>query len=130
MVYWAEIDERAKRLKLWARRKRGNKQLFSSGCGQQLGSIAEAYECEVRDLPCFEYLTTVVIKLYRRRCPDSGVKTKTVPHLPGRAPFCQRFEDAVRLACESAVVRRGALQFGLAANTVRAIDLRDLQRWS
>lgn len=30
-VYRAEIDERAKRLKLWVRRKRGNKQLICSG---------------------------------------------------------------------------------------------------
>jgi DNA-directed RNA polymerase subunit RPC12/RpoP len=73
-VYRAEIDERAKRLKLWVRRKRGNKQLVCSGCGQLVSAIAETYEREVRDLPCFEYLTTVVIELYRLRCPDCGVK--------------------------------------------------------
>ena len=33
-------------------------------------------------------------------------------------------------ACESAAVRRVAHQFGLAASTVRAIDLRYLQRWA
>jgi transposase len=33
-------------------------------------------------------------------------------------------------ACESAAARRVALQFGLSTNTVRAIDLRYLQRWS
>jgi transposase len=36
----------------------------------------------------------------------------------------------VGLACESASVRQVARQFGLAASTVRAIDLRYLQRWS
>jgi hypothetical protein len=34
------------------------------------------------------------------------------------------------LVCESASVRQAARQFGLAASTVRAIDLRYLQRWS
>ena len=34
------------------------------------------------------------------------------------------------LACESASVRQVARQFGLAASTVCAIDLRYLQRWS
>ena len=34
------------------------------------------------------------------------------------------------LACESASVRQVARQFGLVASTVRAIDLRYLQRWS
>jgi transposase len=36
----------------------------------------------------------------------------------------------VGLVCESASVRQVARQFGLAASTVRAIDLRYLQRWS
>ena len=129
-VYRAEIDERAKRLKLWVRRKRGNKQLICSGCGQLVNVIAESYEREVRDLPCFEYLTTVVIELYRLRCPGCGVKVEKVPLLPSKAPFIKRFEDAVGLACESAAARRVAQQFGLSTNTVRAIDLRYLQRWS
>ena len=34
------------------------------------------------------------------------------------------------LACESAAVRRVARQFGLAASTVRAIDVRYLKRWA
>ena len=47
-----------------------------------------------------------------------------------KAPFSKDFEDAVGLACESASVRQVARQFGLAASTVRAIDLRYLKRWS
>lgn len=129
-VYRHEIDEPAKRLKLWVRRKRGNKQLVCSGCGRLTGVIVESYEREVRDLPCFEYLTTVVIELYRLRCPNCGVKSEKVPLLPSKAPFSKRFEDAVGLACESAAARRVAQQFGLSASTVRAIDLRCLERWS
>jgi transposase len=129
-VYRAEIDERAKRLKLWVRRKRGNKQLVCSGCGQAVSAIAETYEREVRDLPWSEYLTTVVVELYRLRCPRCGVKAEKVPVLPSKAPFSQRFEDAVGLACESAAARRVGKQFGLSTSTVQAIDLRYLQRWS
>jgi len=84
----------------------------------------------VRDLPCFEYRTTVVVELYRVRCPDCGIKAEKVPLLPTKAPFSKRFEEAVGLACESAPVRRVARQFGLAASTVRAIDLRYLKRWA
>jgi len=36
---------------------------------------------------------------------------------------------SVGLACESAPARRVARQFGLAESTVRAIDLRYLERW-
>jgi transposase len=72
----------------------------------------------------------VVVELYRVRCPDCGLKREKVPQLPSKAPFSKRFEDAVGLACESAAVRRVARQFGLASSTVRAIDLRYLQRWA
>ena len=129
-VYRHEIDEQAKTLKLWVRRKRGNRKLICSGCGRKLAEAYDSYEREVRDLPCFEFRTTVVIELYRVRCPDCGVKTEKVPQLPSKAPFSKRFEEAVGLACESAAVRRVARQFGLASSTVRAIDLRYLSRWA
>ena len=129
-VYRSEINEAAKTLRLWVRRKRGNGKLECSGCGRRISEIAEVYEREVRDLPWSEYRTTVVIELYRVRCPGCGVKAEKVPLLPSKAPFSKRFEEAVGHACESAAVRRVARQFGLAASTVRAIDLRYLERWA
>ena len=129
-VYRHEINEEAKTLKLWVRRKRGNRKLVCSGCGRKLSEVYDTYEREVRDLPCFEFRTTVVIELYRVRCPDCGVKTEKVPQLPSKAPFSKRFEEAVGLACESAAVRRVARQFGLSPSTVRAIDIRYLKRWA
>jgi transposase len=129
-VWRSEIDEPAKRLRLWVRRKRGNRVLVCSACGRRVHEIAEIYEREVRDLPCFEYRTTVVIELYRLKCPDCGVKAEAVVQLPSKAPFSKRFEDAVGQACESAAARRVARQFGLAESTVRGIDLRYLERWN
>jgi hypothetical protein len=72
----------------------------------------------------------VVIELYRVRCPDGGIKADKVALLLSKAPFSKRFEEAVGQACESAAVQRVARQFGSAASTVRAIDLRYLQSWS
>jgi transposase len=129
-VYQHEINEAGKTLKLWVRRKRGNRKLVCSGCGRKLAEAYDRYEREVRDLPWSEFRTTVVVELYRVRCPDCGVKTEKVPQLPSKAPFSKRFEEAVGLACESAAVRRVARQFGLASSTVRAIDLRYLRRWA
>src|SRR6202140_4279595 len=129
-VYRSEIEEEAKRLRLWVRRKRGNRKLEYSGCGRRISQVAEVYEREVRDLPWSEYRTTVVIELYRVRCPDCRIKAEKVPQLPSKAPFSKRFEEAVGLACESAAVRRVARQFGLSSSTVRAIDLRYLRRWA
>ena len=121
-VYGHEIDEQGKRLKLWVRRRRANRLLVCSGCGKPTAGVVASYEREVRDLPCFEYLTTVVVELYRVRCPDCGVKTEKVPLLPSKAPFSKRFE--------SAAASRVARQFGLAASTVRAIDQGYLARWA
>ena len=112
------------------RRKRGNQVLICSGCGRRVQEIATVYEREVRDLPCFEYRTTVVVELYRVKCPDCGLKAERVAQLPSKAPFSKRFEDAVGQACESAAARRVAKQFGMAESTVRGMDLRYLERWA
>jgi transposase len=58
------------------------------------------------------------------------VKAEKIEALPSNAPFSQRFEDAVGQACESAPVRRVAQQFALPESTVRALDLRYLERWA
>jgi transposase len=129
-VFQQEIEEKAKTLKLWVRRKRGNRRLICSGCGRRIAEPADVTEREVRDLPCFEYRTTVVIELYRVRCPDCGLKIEKVDQLPSKAPFSKRLEEAVGEACESASARRVAKRFGLAESTVRAIDLRYLERWN
>jgi transposase len=129
-VYRTEIDEAAKTLKLWVRRKSGNQKVVCSSCRRRVSEICEVYEREVRDLACFEYQTTVVLELYRVRCPQCGVKAEKVEQLPSKAPFSKRFEEAVGQACESAAARQVAKRLGLAASTARAIDLRYLERWA
>ena len=128
-VYHHEIDEKAKTLRLWVRRKRGNRVLRCPSCGRRVHDIHDVYEREVRDLPCFEFQTAVIVELYRIRCPDCGVKAEKIEPLPSKAPYSKRFEDAVGQACESAAARQVARRMGLAESTVRAIDLRYLERW-
>ena len=128
-VYQHEIDENAKTLKLWIRRKRGNRKIECSGCGRKFSDIYDTSERAVRDLPWSAFTATVMVEVYRVNCPDCGVKREKVPLLPNKAPFSQRFEEAVGLACEMASARQVARQFKLPASTVRAIDLRYLERW-
>ena len=78
-VYKQEIDEPHKRLTLWIRRKRGNRGMNCGGCGRRVHKIHEVYEREIRDLPCFEFQTTVVVELYRVDCPECGVKAEKMP---------------------------------------------------
>jgi len=129
-VYQHEIDENAKTLKLWIRRKGGNRKIECSGCGRKFSDIYDTSERAVRDLPWSAFTATVMVEVYRVNCPDCGVKREKVPLLPSKAPFSQRFEEAVGLACEMASARQVARQFKLPASTVRAIDLRYLERWN
>jgi transposase len=129
-VYRQEIDEAGRKVKVWVRRKRGNRRMVCSGCGRRVEKIHEVYEREVRDLRCFEFETTVVIEVHRICCPECGVKVEKVDQLPGKAPYSRRFEDEVGAACESAAARQVARRMGMAESTVRAIDLRYLERWA
>ena len=94
-----------------------------------MAQIHEIVEREIRDLPWSQYHATVVVELCRVRCPDCGPRMEKVEQLPSKAPFSKRFEDAVGQACESAAASQVGRRFGLAASTVRAIDLRYLTRW-
>ena len=129
-VYRHQIDEKNKILELWVRRKRGNRKLECSGCGRKFSEVYDCRERAVRDLPWSEFKTTVYIEVYRVKCPDCGVKVEKVPLLPSKAPFSRRFEDAVGQACESASARQVARRFALSESTVRAMDLRYLERWA
>ena len=126
-----KVDEQSKRLKLWVRRKKTGLKLICSGCGQHVAAAAihEICEREVRDLPCFEYTTAVVVETYRVKCPRCGIRAERVAQLPSKAPYSKRFEEAVSQACQSAAARQVARRMGLAESTVRAIDLRTLERW-
>ena len=128
-VYRSEINEDSKTLRLWVRRKRGNRKLVCSGCGEG--------ERNCRGLRTRGTGSALVgvphdggDRVVPGALPGCGVKAEKVPLLPSKAPFSKRFEEAVGQACESAAVRRVARQFALAASTVRAIDLRYLERWA
>src|SRR5260221_6697470 len=99
-VYHSHIDEARRLLTLRVRRKRGNRKLTCAHCGRRVYDIRAVYERKVRDLPCFEFQTAVLVECYRIRCPDCGLKAERNPHLPSKAPYSKRFEDAVGQACE------------------------------
>lgn len=129
-VYRHQIDEGGKKLELWVRRKRGNRKIECSGCGRKFREFYDVSERAVWDLPWSAFQTTVYIEICRVKCPECGVKREKVLQLPSKAPFSKRFEEAVGEACESASARQVARRFHLPASTVRAIDLRYLERWA
>lgn len=128
-VYRHEVDEANKTIKLWVRRKRGNRKIECSGCGGKYSDYHDVDEREVRDLPWSALTATVVVEVYRVRCRQCGVRVERVEQLPSKAPFSKRFEDAVGRACEGASAMAVGRQFGLPARQVLRIDKRYLQRW-
>ena len=129
-VYRYELDEAARGLKLWVRRKPVHRGFVCSGCGRRVHEVTAVWERTLRDLSCFEFRTTIVAEVHRIRCPDCGEKAERIEQAPSKAPFTKRFEDEVGKCCESAAARQVAARLGLPESTVRAIDLRYLERWA
>jgi transposase len=129
-VYRYELDEAFQKLKLWVRKKPVHRGYECSGCGRRVHAVIATWEREVADLDCFEFRTTIVLDVYRLDCVACGPKVERIEQVPSKAPYTKRFEDRVGQACESAAARRVARQFGLPESTVRAIDLRYLERWA
>ena len=69
-----------------------------------MSEVHEIYEREMRDLPCFECRTTVVIELYRVRCPDCGIKAEKIEQV-----------QAVRGDCGSRRILKEPEKFGTAS---------------
>jgi transposase len=124
------LDEDSKKLKLWVRKKPIHRGFECSGCGRRVHAVIATWEREVADLDCFEFRTTVVVEMHRVNCLACGPKVERIEQVPSKAPCTKRFEERVGQACESAAARRVARQFGLPESTVRAIDLRYLERWA
>jgi transposase len=91
--------------------------------------VHDVREREIRDLPWSVYRATVVVEVHRLRCPECGVRVEKIEQLPSKAPFSKRFEEIVGQACESAAASQVARRFQLPEATVRAIDMRYLERW-
>ena len=62
------------------------------GCGRKFGIYNDFSEREVRDLPSSSRLTTVVVAVYRVRCPDCGVKVERVLCYRGRHRLANDFK--------------------------------------
>src|SRR5438270_10865482 len=77
-VYKYEVDEGAKTLKLWVRRKPIHRGFECSGCGRRVHAVVAAWEREVADLDCFEFRVTVVVEVHRLNCVG-GQKQRDQP---------------------------------------------------
>lgn len=129
-VYQHEIVDRGKKLTLWVRRMRGNRKIECSSCGRKFRDFYDVRRGAVRD-PSLQHVS------------DHGVHRD----LPGEVPGMWGEEGEGAAITEQGAVleslpggrgrglrERLGTTSGAAvptpASTVRAIDLRYLERWA
>jgi transposase len=101
------------------------------GCGISTQStVGSPTERRVRDLPWGPWQVWLVVEIQPVACRRCGRHRERIPFLAGKAQCTARFEAAVARECRDAPVRRVAAHWGLAAETVRLMDQRTLQRWA
>ena len=127
-MYRHELQETGRVLHLWVRRKSGNRVPPHAPPPDTSATEDPAPPAPEPPRSCGPGHRSP--NSYRVRCAKCGLKVEAVAQLPSKAPFSKDFEDAVGLACEAAAARQVTRQFGLAASTVRAIDLRYLESWA
>jgi hypothetical protein len=79
-----------------------------------VSEVHEVYEREMRDLPCFERRTTVVIELYRVRCPDCGIEAEKVEQVQAVRGDCGPGVRECGGAASGAAIRLGGEHGGRA----------------
>src|ERR1035438_10780113 len=85
-VYKYEVDEGARTLKVWVRKKPIHRGFECSGCGRRVHAVVATWEREVADLDCFEFRTTVVLEAHRLNCVSAGRKWRRSSRFPVRRP--------------------------------------------
>src|SRR3954447_5522205 len=85
-VYKYEVEEAAKTLKLWVRRKPIHRGFECSGCGRRVHAVVAAWERDVADLDCFEFRVTVVVEVHRLKW-SADRRWRRSSKFPARRPI-------------------------------------------
>jgi transposase len=84
----------------------------------------------VRDLPWSVYRATVIVEVHRLRCPECGVLVEKIEQLALQGAVQQTIRgDREHRRAKVRQPVQVARRFQLPETTVRAIDLRCLERW-
>ena len=130
-VYQHKFDEAAQTVTCWVRPAAAAPYYCCPGCGISTpATVGNPTERQVRDLPWGPWTVWLVVEIRTVACRRCGRHRERLPFLAGKARCTARLEAAVARDCRDAPVRRVAARWGLAAETVRLLDQRTLQRWA
>ena len=130
-VYQCAFNEAAQTVTCWVRPTGPTPYYCCPTCGiSTQATVGSPTERRVRDLPWGPWEVWLVVEIQTVACRRCGRHRERIPFLAGKAHCTGRLEAAVARDCAHAPVRRVAARWGLAAETVRLMDKRTLQRWA
>ncbi len=130
-VYRHELAEEQRRLTLWVRATGKRPYYCCRRCGiSSRATHGTPGERRIRDLPWGPWTVWLVVEVHTVACRRCGRRRERLPFVTGTGHHTTRFAAAVARDCADAPVRRVAARWGLAAETVRQLDKRVLQRWA
>jgi transposase len=130
-VYQHVFDEATQTVTCWVRPTARIPYYCCPSCGiSTQATVGSPTERRVRDLPWGPWQVWLAVEVQTVACRRCGRHRERVPFLAGKAHCTQRLEAAVARDCAHAPVRRVAVRWGLAPETVRLMDKRVLQRWA
>ena len=118
-----EEGEKGPRAEVWIElRPRGNRLHRCGGCGRKVRRVHDWHERWIRDLPCFDADTCLLVNLCRVACPRCGPRVERVEWLAPYGRVTKRMAQSVARLCKVLAIKHVAEHFGLRWDAVKAID--------
>lgn len=118
-----EAGEKGARAEVWVElRPKGNRVHRCSGCWQKVRQVHDWHERWVRDLPCFDADTWLLVNRCRVACPRCGPRVEHLEWLASYARVTKRLAGSVAKLCRVLSIKHVAEHYGLGWDAVKAID--------
>ena len=93
-----------------------------SGCGEVVSKVHDIEERWIRDLPCLDAVTWLLVWRRRVRCPRCGPKLEALSWLARYSRVTKRLAESVGRLCAVASIKHVASFFGMSWWAVKAVD--------
>lgn len=118
-----EAGVKGPRPEVWIElRPKGNRTHRCGGCGRKVRQVHDWHERWIRDLPCFDADTWLVVNRCRVACRACGPRVEAVDWLAPYARVTKRLAQSVAKLCKVLSIKHVAEHYRLGWDAVKAID--------